>query len=120
MTTNLIICSDLFFVSKVTGTAQALGFDCETVMSGAQAIERVQAIEKLGGVVIDLTTAGLNLPDVLAAIPTAALQQTIAFGPHVEREALQAAAEGGCAAVFVRSQLSDELPQILQQYLKLQ
>ncbi len=117
MADYLIICSDIFFSSKVGGTAELLGYDCQVVMGGEKAISVLTEITGIQGVIIDLTTPELPLSDLLSAIPEKILScNTIAFGPHVEKEKLEEAESGGCAAVLTRSQFSAELPALLKQY----
>ena len=117
MANYLILCSDLFFTSKVGGTAEVLGYDCLTVMNGAKAISSLSEMPDVKGVIIDLTTPGLNLSELLAVIPKDVLtNNTIAFGPHVEREALAEAEAAGCVAVLTRSQFTSELPETLKKF----
>lgn len=111
------MCADLFFTSKVSGTAQQLGYECVSVMSGPKAISTLAEMENLGGVVIDLKTPALDLEKLMAALPEEVKPHTIAFGPHVDKEEMAAATSLGVAAVFPRSQFSANLPAILQQYL---
>jgi hypothetical protein len=52
-------------------------------------------------VIVDLTRAGLDVAAVRAAAPDARL---VAYGPHVDGGAQQAALEAGADAVYARSQ----------------
>ena len=40
----------------------------------------------------------------------------VAFGPHVEADALAAAKAAGCQVVIPRSKFSAELPELIRQY----
>ncbi|MCA9039689.1 MAG: hypothetical protein KDA65_05005 [Planctomycetaceae bacterium] len=117
MARYLIVCSDLFFTSKVSGTAQMLGFVCESVMSGAKAESVLKEQDDIAGMVLDLTTPGLNLEALLGTASDELKSHTVAFGPHVEKEKFQQAQELGCAAIFARSQFTAQLPEILKQFL---
>ncbi|MEZ6044790.1 MAG: hypothetical protein R3C11_04250 [Planctomycetaceae bacterium] len=117
MADYLIICSDLFFSSKVAGTAQMLGLKCESVMSGPKAESVLKAMENPQGLVIDLTTPLLNLENLLSDLPEEVKARSIAFGPHVETEKIQQAKDLGCGAVLPRSQFTAQLPELLKQYL---
>lgn len=110
----LILCSDLFFASKVGGTADMLGLEAETVMSPDKALEQIKANPELKGLILDLTVPGLNLQEFLDQVPCKLLDKTIAFGPHVETEKLALASEKGCAQVLPRSRFSNELPELLR------
>jgi len=116
MSDYLILCSDLFFTSKVGGTAQMIGINAKTVMNVDAAIEEIKTNENLKGLILDLTVPGLNLEVFLDFLPEIIKKRTIAFGPHVETESLKLATEKGCAAVLPRSKFSSELPSILKQY----
>lgn len=116
MSDYLILCSDLFFTSKVGGTAEQLGIDALTVMNPEAALSQLRENESLKGLILDLTVPGLDLESFLNEIPESVKSRTIAFGPHVEKEILELAAKHGCAAVLPRSKFSAELPAILRQY----
>ena len=115
MSRYLIVCSDLIFTSKVAGTAQMLGMNCQTVMSGAKAESVLAESDDFTGMVIDLNTPGLILESLVGSAPAELKARTVAFGPHVDVDKLKLAKEVGCAAVFTRGQFTSELPQILKQ-----
>ncbi len=117
MANYLVMCCDLFFTSKVSGTAEMLGFSCESVMSGAKAISTIPELDDLRGIVIDLKTPGLNLEELMAIVPDDVKPHTVAFGPHVDKEEMELALSLGIGAVFPRSKFTADLPAILQQYL---
>jgi hypothetical protein len=116
--TGLLISRDLFFTSKVTGTARELGGQIEVVPDCPTAADRVAA----GGVCcvfVDLAEAGLPLASFIAGLPVAGRPVVIAFGSHVATARLQAAREAGCDAVLPRSRFSAELPELLRKHLQL-
>lgn len=117
MSRYLVVCSDLIFTSKVSGTAQMLGLNCETVMSGAKAESVLDENDDFVGMVLDLNTPALNLETLLGKISEELKAKTVAFGPHVDVDKLKQAQELGCAGVFTRGQFTAELPAILQKYV---
>lgn len=104
----ILISRDLFFASKVTGTAAALGLKAITVGSVDQIPDDVT------GVMLDLNS-GVSRADVIAAIPVDRRGKTLAFGPHVDTAALNAATAAGFQTVLPRSRFSAELPRWLQE-----
>ena len=91
---------DLIFASKIKGAAQAAGFDF--YFGGNLPAEGTESIRY---VVLDLATRS-GLTDKLVgqcneACPDAEL---IAFGPHVDVTAMNAAKEAGIPTVLTRGQ----------------
>lgn len=112
---GLLLTKDLFFGSKVSGTAAALGGMVDLAFSQPAAVARLA-----GGsykiVIVDLQTPGLDLSNLCLAagdIPV------VAFGPHVATEAFTAAAAAGCREVLPHSRFSAQLPQLLREWLVL-
>jgi CheY-like chemotaxis protein len=112
MPAGLIITKDLFFASKVTGTAAALGL---TVRS-AGSLEQLPS-DDLALVILDLDCPGISPQDVMAALPAGKPIITVAFGPHVHEAQLAAAKSAGFEHVLPRSKFSATLVEILQSAL---
>lgn len=112
---GLLISPDLFFTSKVTGTAQALGLRVDSVDDIATAKSRLEAGD-IGCVLLDLAAPRVSVADLLAAMPESARVPIIAFGSHVSVELLESARAAG-AEVMPRSQFSATLPDILRRFL---
>jgi len=112
---GLLICSDLFFTSKVTGTAQALGLRVDAVDDIVSARLRLEAGD-IGCVLLDLAAPRVSIVELVAAMPESARVPIIAFGSHVNVELLESARAAG-AEVMPRSQFSATLPNILTQHL---
>ena len=114
----LLISADLFFGSKVTGTAAAIGLKAELAGSVTQGLEKLAG----GGyrcVILDLAMPGLSPGDVVDAVRSLDEEErprVIAFGSHVHTALLAAARAAGCDEVMPRSRFSAELVQILKQY----
>lgn len=112
---GLLISPDLFFTSKVTGTAQALGLRVDSVDDISTAVTRLQSGD-IGCVFLDLAIPRASVAELIAAMPVSARVPIIAFGSHVNVELLESARAAG-AEVMPRSQFSATLLVVLRQYL---
>ncbi len=112
MAFGLLITKDVFFASKVTSTATALGLSVRMVMSMEQLKSLLGDDTRL--VILDLDCTGITPLDVTAALPTNANITTVAFGPHVHEAKLEAARVAGFQHVMPRSRFSADLVQILK------
>jgi len=115
----LLISRDLFFASKITGTAAALGFRVVVDGNVTEVLAKAAA-SSYRCLILDLTTPDLRVSDVLAALPAANRPTVIAFGPHVQTARLNEAREAGCDDVFPRSKFSASLPDILTRTLRIE
>ena len=108
---GLLISRDLFFASKVTGTAQALGWSVRSIgsLDGLQIAEG----DKLSLVILDLDCPGVTPAAVVSALPAGQQISTIAFGPHVHEDRLAAARAAGFQQVLPRSKFSAGLVDFL-------
>jgi hypothetical protein len=109
----VLLTRDLFFASKVTGTAAALGLAAVS----ASSLERLQELldeVAVTGVLIDLGS-GVAPEEVMTRLPESTRPRTLAFGAHVDTAALQAAEAAGFAHVMPRSRFSAELPRLLRE-----
>lgn len=113
---GLLISRDLFFSSKITGTAAELGFRVAVEGNMAQAISQIAASPHRC-VFLDLESPGLNVPDVIAALPQTGRPVVVAFGSHVQTARLQEARDAGCDEVLPRSKFTATLTAILTRYL---
>ena len=111
----LLVSRDLFFTSKVTGTAEMLGFDVQVVADVEPAAERVAA-EPFACVFLDLADPGLDVASFFARLPADGRPPVIAFGSHVATARLQAARDAGCDDVLPRSRFAASLPELLKLY----
>jgi len=113
--TGLIITKDVFFASKVTGTAAALGLMVRSISSLEQFETVVFPDTRL--VILDLDCLGITPHEVITALPTESPVTTIAFGPHVQEDKLAAAKSAGFQQVLPRSKFSAGLVEILKMTL---
>ncbi len=115
---GFLLCDDLIFTSRITGTAWALGLDVRTCRT-------VEALVKLADevaptcVVLDLHHPGLDLPALLAELRDRCgeMPRVVAYGSHVEAATLRAARAAGCDLVLPRSAFVERLPAELPAWL---
>jgi CheY-like chemotaxis protein len=115
---GLLLCDDLIFTSRITGTARALGLTVKVARSADLLVE--QAREQTPRcVLIDLGNPGLDLPELLRRLGEACRPspRIVAYGSHVDTATLRAAREAGCDPVWPRSKFVEELPQALPEWL---
>lgn len=114
---GLLLSRDLFFTSKVTGTARELG---HRVMVAGNAALASAMIEQWHPrvVFVDLAAGELVSPAALLAYQKLAPGTPfVAFGSHVDTAALAAARAAGCDPVLPRSRFSAELPDLIRHHL---
>jgi hypothetical protein len=108
--------ADLLWATRIQGTAKQLGIPCRPVRS----VEMLRARLAEGPVraaIVDLSGPEIALT-IIGALRSGGLDpdrnvRIVAFGPHVETEALDAARSAGADAVFVRGAFDRQLPQLL-------
>ncbi|MBX3413467.1 MAG: hypothetical protein KF708_12325 [Pirellulales bacterium] len=114
-----VVClsSDLGTSSRLAGAAARAGVPLATAMSAARLFDLI-ATTTPRLVVIDLTTAGLDVAEVVSKLRSAdqAPELIFAFGPHVHAGALQAASDAGCDQVLTRGQMHAQADELLRQY----
>lgn len=115
---GLLLCDDLIFTSKVTGTAKALGLAVRVARTPAALVELARK-EPPVCVVVDLHHPQLDLPALLRELREAcpAMPRVVGYGSHVEAETLRAAREAGCDPVWPRSKFVEDLPTALPAWL---
>jgi DNA-binding NarL/FixJ family response regulator len=112
--TVAIVVVDLMFQSRIRAAAEALGLDARIADSATAANVAISAHPDL--VVIDLHAAGIDAPSTIR-YAKASGANVLAFGSHTEPATLRAAREAGANAVVARSQLVEELPELLASLL---
>ena len=113
---GLLLCRDLIFTSKITGTARALGHGFQTAGTIALA-SAILAKASPAVIFADLAAGDLTAPAAISAYRAIAPSVPIlAFGSHVETEALEAARQAGCDPVLPRSRFSADLPGLIARY----
>lgn len=114
---GLLLSRDLIFTSKVTGTARALGHRVMVAGNSALAASMIEQWRPKV-VFVDLAAGDLVSPPALVAYQKAAGPATpfVAFGSHVDTQALADAKAAGCDPVLPRSKFSAELPALIRRY----
>jgi hypothetical protein len=115
--TGILLCRDLIFTTKVQGTAQALGYHLVVISDVLSAKSAIGSLHPQV-IFIDLTAGTLSDPDVVRDYVKLAGPDVwlVAFGPHVEEEALANAKAAGCQVVLPRSKFAGNLPTLMQSY----
>jgi hypothetical protein len=114
---GLLLCRDLIFTSKVKGTATDLGYPMMVAQAESEARSVIE-IYQPQVVFVDLTAGAMAAPSALIGYLKLAHSNVcfIAFGPHVEVDALASARAAGCHVVMPRSKFAAELPELMRQY----
>jgi DNA-binding NtrC family response regulator len=114
---GLLLSRDLIFTSKVKGTAAELGYPMMVAGALSQARSMIEAYWPRV-VLVDLTAGELVAPAVLLAYQelTGPDVWFVAFGSHVDVDALAAARVAGCHDVLPRSRFAAELPELMRRY----
>ncbi len=119
MTANgLVLSDDLIFFSRIEASARAAGLIVRQARTPADLLKVAQR-EPPTAVLLDLQNPDLNLlsllDDLKAACPST--PRVVAYGPHVDVEALRAAREAGCYRVLSRSQFVKEVEHAIRDWL---
>jgi DNA-binding NarL/FixJ family response regulator len=114
MAVGLLLCDDLMFTSRITGTARDLNVSIKPARS-ADAVYALARQETPRLVIVDLANPGLVLADFLEQLGAlcSTMPRVVAYGSHVDPATLQAAREAGCDPVWPRSKFAEELPHAL-------
>lgn len=115
---GLLLCDDLMFTSRVTGTARDLGFRIRTVRSANELKERATS-NGARCVILDLGLPGLDVSDLLICLRQECIPMPfiVGYGSHVDAATLHAARAAGCDVVLPRSKFVTELPTELARWL---
>lgn len=113
----LVLCDDLIFSSRITGTGEALGLPARVARTPAQ-LEQLARAQPPACVIVDLHCPGL---DITALVPRlregrGAMPFIVGYGSHVDVATLRRAREAGCDLVLPRSQFVEDLPRELPRW----
>lgn len=112
----VLLSRDLFFGSRITGTARELGYSASVVGSEpAAAAAATQPGCRL--LLIDLSPPSVNVLAIMDALPNDTRPRVVAFGAHVQTRQLQEAQAAGCDDVLTRNRLTAELADLLRRTL---
>jgi CheY-like chemotaxis protein len=112
-TYGLLLCDDLIFTSRVTGTAQALGLSLRACKTASELLDFARQTPPCC-VILDLQTPGLAIDAVVNELRTLAPTVTlVGYGSHVDTATLKQARQAGCDVVWPRSKFVEELASAL-------
>jgi hypothetical protein len=116
-TASYLLCDDLIFASRITGTARSLGFDVMQAGSVTRLQELVTATPP-GCVIMDLSIAG-DIHELMAWLKSNCTPppRVVGYGSHVDVATLSAARAAGCDPVLPRSKFVEVLPAELPRWL---
>lgn len=112
----VLVSGDLMMASRFSAAAARQGAAAVSV-SGAEPLARLLQQTAPTLVVVDLSCAGGDLAAIVDCIgrslgrPQPAI---VAFGPHVQPAALDAARQAGCQQVLTRGQFNAQLDDLLR------
>jgi len=108
-------CPDLFFASRIRGTADRLGIASAPAPDPGRLLAALEtrAAHPPRALFVDLAMA--EAPELIELAVSYALP-VVAFGPHVDTDRLEAARLAGAARVLARSRFTKELPELIRQY----
>ena len=115
---GLLLCDDLIFVSRVVGTAKALGLTLRALKS-AQDLLLFARQTPPSCVIIDLHAPGLDIAVTVSELTALTPRPTtVGYGSHVDTATLKKAREAGCDVVWPRSKFVEELATALPVWFK--
>ncbi len=111
---GLLLCDDMIFTSRITGTGRDLGVVVKPARS-AEALLALAQKQTPRCVIVDLANPGLDVAALLRRLGEvcAPMPFVAAYGSHVDTATLRAAREAGCDIVWPRSKFVEELPRAL-------
>jgi len=110
--TLVAVITDLMFQSRVREQAGALGYDVLVADTSGALRAALAADARL--LVLDLHVSGIDWRDAAAAAKERSVP-VLAFGRHTEASLLREARAAGCDRVVPRSQLTAELPALIEE-----
>ncbi len=117
----IIYCaSDLMFASKIGGAAEAMGISARPARNRDMLTDRLSQVDDgkpnqpVAAVIVDLDLAEAAFEMIGLARSHSAELAIIAFGSHVEGDALRRAEACGATQAMPRSAFTARLPQLLQ------
>ncbi len=113
MNDAVMLCDDLIFVSRVAGTATALGLKLRSTKSARELLIFCEQSPP-GCVIIDLNAPDLDIDRVAHELADLKPRPTlVGYGSHVDTATLKKAREAGLDVVWPRSKFVEELESAL-------
>src|SRR5437588_7421538 len=115
---GLLLCEDMIFTSRITGTARDLGL-CVKPARSVAALDALMEQQTPCCIIVDLSHPALHIVDFMKNLRTigSPRPRIIAYGSHIDTAILRAAREAGCDVVLPRSKFVEDLPRALPEWL---
>ncbi|HEU4965184.1 MAG TPA: hypothetical protein VFV52_15255 [Bacilli bacterium] len=110
----LAMVNNLMFSVRIGEVAATMGGIVNLVTTNEELVEKLEIHPSL--VILDLTAVTEGWEEVVAKAKSAGVP-VLAYGPHVDVEARQAAEAAGVDEVVANSKLTLDLPNLLAKYL---
>ncbi|HLJ92440.1 MAG TPA: response regulator [Gemmataceae bacterium] len=116
---GLLLCDDLMFTSRITGTARDLGL-CIKPARSLEALHALIAEPCPRCVIVDLAHPELSIGALLERLCKVCTPRpyVVAYGSHIDTATLRSAKEAGCDVVWPRSKFVEELPRALPRWMR--
>ncbi|HSK09560.1 MAG TPA: hypothetical protein VK911_08285 [Vicinamibacterales bacterium] len=108
--TIVVAVNDLMFGSRIRAAGDQAGARVVFVRSAAALAEAGPGADLI---LLDLDTRWLDAPVAIAGLKEASAVPVVAFGSHVDGEALKAARDAGADRVLARSAFVRVLPELM-------
>lgn len=105
--------ADLIFATRIRSTAEALGVPARP----ARTVERLRELlkeESVSAIIVDLEAGDVAIDLIDAAATRHPPLRSLAFGPHANMEAFEAAHRAGASQVMPRGRFAEQLPSLLR------
>jgi CheY-like chemotaxis protein len=113
----LLLSDDLLFISRIAGTARAIGLDLKSARGMTEFISLAN-VQAPACALIDLHNPGLDIGALVRQIKDAGNSYIVGYGSHVDAATLKAAREAGCDLVLPRSKFVEELATALPKWFQ--
>jgi CheY-like chemotaxis protein len=113
----LLLSDDLLFISRIAGTARALGLELKSARGMAEFIALAN-VQTPACALIDLHNPGLDIGALVRQIKDAGATYIVGYGSHVDAATLKAARAAGCDLVLPRSKFVEELATALPRWFQ--
>jgi DNA-binding NarL/FixJ family response regulator len=110
----VIAVPDLMFQPRIEAAARALGY--ETAIADAPLAARDALARRPALAIVDVQATGVDAEAVIRGA-RAVKAKVLAFGRHTEPGALRTARRAGADVAVARSQLFDELPDLIRRLM---
>jgi CheY-like chemotaxis protein len=115
---GLLLCDDLTWLSRISSTAQVLGYKVKSMRTLAKLVALAEQ-EAPACVILDLDAAGANPAEVASRMEEIGCPaRRVAFGAHVDVASLEEARAAGFDPVLTRGQMAAHLHRLLAEWLQ--